>query len=307
VLLWAAVRFESRGAALANFAVSLVAIGATIRGLGPYALGSTGESLLTLQIFMGIAVLTSQVIASAAAERSDAIRAREDFISIASHELRTPLTPLMLQIDRLRRRLARGQLATAELSGIEVSLQRQADRLTGLVDILLDVTRLRTGRMALDREPLDLAALTRETVDGLSEEAERATCAITIEAPHPVQGHWDRTRLQQAITNLVSNAIKYAPGTAVVVSVRGDDHDASLVVRDGGPGIAFRDQSRLFRRFARLPSARGRAGGLGLGLYITREILEAHGGSIQLESRPAQGATFTCVIPIAAPAPPGAA
>jgi signal transduction histidine kinase len=303
VLLWAALRFESRGAAWANFGVSVLAIAATLRGLGPYALGSPGENLLTLQIFMGIAVLTSQVIASAAAERSDAIRAREDFISIASHELRTPLTPLMLQIDRLRRRLARGQLAVADLSRIEMSLQRQADRLTGLVDILLDVTRLRSGRMALDREPLDLVALARETVDSLSEEIERAGCPVSIDGPRPVLGRWDRTRLQQAITNLVGNAVKYGAGAAIAVNISGDDGTARLVVRDEGPGIAFPDQSRLFRRFARLPSARGRAGGLGLGLYITREILEAHGGSIHLDSRPGHGASFTCVIPVATPAP----
>jgi signal transduction histidine kinase len=297
-LLWAALRFEARGAAWANFAVSAVAVWCTMHDTGPFALVSANEGLLNLQIFMAIAVLTSLALGAATAERSDAIRAREDFISIASHELRTPLTPLTLQIDRLGRRLAAGKDSRDDLSAIQLSLQRQADRLTGLVDILLDITRLRTGRMTLDPQRVDLAALARDTVDGLGEELARAHCTVSVEAPHPVHGSWDRTRLQQAVTNLLTNAAKYASGAPVAVSVTREGAEARLVVADRGPGIPFDEQARLFRRFARLPSTRPRAGGLGLGLYITREILEAHGGSIRLESRPGAGASFICTLPV---------
>jgi signal transduction histidine kinase len=296
-LLWAALRFEVPGAALANFAVAAVASWATLNHTGPFALGSLNESLLTLQIFMAIAVLTSLVLAAAASERADAIRAREDFISIASHELRTPLTPLTLQIDRLQRRLSSGQNSPDALNAIHLSLQRQADRLIGLVDILLDITRLRTGRMPLDCEPVDLAAVARDTVDGMTDELQRAGCPVRVDAPAPVPGTWDRTRLQQALTNLLTNATRYAAGAPVTVTVSAMGQQARLVVTDAGPGIAFDDQSRLFRRFARLPVNGLRAGGLGLGLYITREIIEAHGGTIRLDSRPGQGAAFTCLLP----------
>jgi signal transduction histidine kinase len=300
VLLWAAQRFELRGAAWANLAVAVVAIWGTVHQTGPFVLPSAAEGLINLQIFIAIVILTSLVLAAAAAERADAVRAREDFISIASHELRTPLTPLSLQIDRLKRRLGSGRYAPEDLETIQSSLQRQTDRLTGLVDILLDITRLRSGRMTLDRESLDLAALARDTVEGLAEELARAHCAVSIAAPQPVLGRWDRTRLQQALTNLLTNAAKYGQGAAVAVSVTTADGAARLVVADQGPGIAFDEQSRLFQRFARLPSTTARAGGLGLGLYITREIIEAHGGTIRLESRPGHGATFICSVPLTA-------
>jgi signal transduction histidine kinase len=151
--------------------------------------------------------------------------------------------------------------------------------------------------MPLDRELLDLAVLARETVEGVTEELARARCTVTVEAPAPVLGSWDRTRLQQALTNLLTNAAKYGGGAPVLVSVDATDGEARLVVADRGPGIAFEQQSRLFRRFARLPSTRTRPGGLGLGLYITREILEAHGGSIRIESRPGHGSSFVCSLP----------
>jgi signal transduction histidine kinase len=165
--------------------------------------------------------------ARADAERAN--RIKDEFVSIVSHELRTPLTPLTLQIDRLRRRLMAGRESPDDLSAIQVSLQRQTDRLTGLVDILLDITRLRTGRMTLDREAVDLAALARETVEGLGEEMARANCTVTVEAPYVVRGSWDRTRLVQALTNLLSNAAKYAAGAPVSVSVSGQAAEARLV------------------------------------------------------------------------------
>jgi signal transduction histidine kinase len=297
-LLWAALRFPMPGPVLANFALAGLAIWRTVHGRGPFALTSPAEALVNLQIFMGIAVVTSLVLAAAAAERADAIQAREDFISIASHELRTPLTPLALQIERMRRRLARGDSSPDGMDEIQMSLQRQANRLTGLVDILLDITRLRSGRMSLERESVDLAVLARETVEALADELGRAGCEVTVEAPRPVVGRWDRTRLQQAVTNLLTNAAKYGAGAPVTVAVASEGDQARLVVSDRGPGIAFAEQARLFRRFARLPSSRSRAGGLGLGLYITREIVEAHGGSIRLESRPGEGASFICTLPV---------
>jgi signal transduction histidine kinase len=296
--LWAALRFEARGAAWASFTVAVVALVATVARIGPFHLASRGDSLLTLQLYLAIFVATSLVLAAAAAERVDAVHAREDFISIASHELRTPLTPLSLQVERLGRRVGQGKALPEDLEPIQQSLARQVDRMTALVDVLLDVTRLRTGPMVLQRESLDLATLARETVDSLSDDLRRARCALSFEAPHPVVAEWDPTRMQQALINLLTNATKYAAGAPVAVSVSAEPSRARLVVRDGGPGIALGEQAVLFHRFARLPSAHRQGGGLGLGLYITRQIVEAHGGTIRLDSRPGQGATFTCTFPL---------
>jgi signal transduction histidine kinase len=304
LLLWAALRFGPRGAAWANLTVSVVSVWATVNHLGPFARPSLDDSLLLLQTFMAMVVLTSLVLGAAAAERTDAVRAREDFISIASHELRTPLTPLTLQLDRLRRMIGRKALGLDEVAKLQASLERQTARLTNLVEILLDVTRLRTGPMKLKREKVDLSALARETAEGLADHLRLARSELTIETPGPVEGGWDRVRIQQAITNLLTNAIKYGDGKPINVSVTGDGRRAQIVVRDNGPGIRKRDQARLFKRFERLPStAGGGSGGLGLGLYITRQIIEAHGGTIRLESRPGSGATFTCALPLSPPEP----
>jgi signal transduction histidine kinase len=306
VLLWAALRFGPRGVAWANLAVAVVSVWATVNQLGPFARPSLNESLLLLQTFVGMMMLTALVLGAAAAERADAVQAREDFISIASHELRTPLTPLTLQLDRLRRMLNRNELGVPEVGKLQASLERQTTRLTTLVEILLDITRLRTGPMKLKRERVDLSALARETVEGLADQLRQARSEVQLETAGPIEGLWDRVRLQQAITNLLTNAIKYGEGKPIEVKVARDDAGqwAHIVIKDHGPGIQKRDQVRLFKRFERLPSAAGNAGGgLGLGLYITREIIEAHGGTVKVDSRPGAGAIFTCALPLAPPEP----
>lgn len=299
-LLWAALRFGPRGAAWANFAVAGVSVWATVNYLGPFARLSLADSLLIVQMFLLMVVLMSLFIGASAAERADAIQAREDFISIASHELRTPLTPLTLQIDRLRRLTARGEPTARELSSLHASLERQAMRLSGLVEILLDLTRLRTGQMSLNCERFDLIPLVRDTLDTVTAHARVDRSLVTLDAPATIEGTWDRLRIQQAITNLVSNALRYGEGKPVAVSVIAERNHVRIVVKDRGPGIAKRDQRRLFKRFERLPGALSRSGGLGLGLFITRQIIEAHGGTVYVESRPGTGATFTCALPLGA-------
>ncbi|ACG73017.1 GAF sensor signal transduction histidine kinase [Anaeromyxobacter sp. K] len=223
----------------------------------------------------------------------DAVRVRDEFLSIASHELKTPLTSLALQSDSLRASAGRGD-AEALVRKSEV-IRRSVDRLTRLVASLLDLSRINAGRLELELEPVDLAEVARDVVARFEEEASRAACPLSLEAPEPVVGRWDRVRLDQVLTNLLGNAVKYGPGRPVEVRVRTDGDRALLSVRDHGIGISAADQRRIFERFERAVSRR-HYGGFGLGLWIVREIVEVLGGTVRVESTPGAGSTFTVTL-----------
>ncbi|AKQ64556.1 Sensory box histidine kinase [Myxococcus hansupus] len=237
-------------------------------------------------------------------EAQEAVRARDSFLSVASHELNTPLTSLMLNIHALRRdmepRAGSAPASVDALTGKVVAVQRQVSRLSSLVRELLDVSRITAGRLVLEREDLDLAALTREVVPRFFEDGVRAGCEIHLDAQGPVLGHWDRLRLEQVLQNLLSNAIKYGRGSPIEVRVGADDTQAWLSVKDHGMGIPPEGRARLFQRFERLASER-HYGGLGLGLWIVKQIVDAMDGRIRVESTPGQGSTFTVELP----RPPG--
>ena len=225
---------------------------------------------------------------------TEAIRARDEFLSIASHELRTPLTPLRLQLEALRRSVDKlGDERMTER--IDVAL-RQTHRLSKLVENLLDVSRIASGRMSLELEELDLAQVAREVAERFQEEAARAGCALELRLGEGARGVWDRSRVEQVATNLLSNAIKYGPGHPVVVEVQPDGDSVSLSVADQGIGVDPEDAGRIFQRFERAVSVR-HYGGLGLGLYIARQIAEAHGGKISVTRREGGGSVFTVVLP----------
>ncbi|WP_368670572.1 CHASE domain-containing protein [Myxococcus sp. AM011] len=271
---------------------------------------AVGGLLMSLLLFL---VTRAQVSARASAERASAeqqrlaseaqsaVRIRDEFLSVAAHELRTPLTSLKLQLQLLFRQLHQKEpLDLGRLErGVE-TCERQMTRLTKLVDNLLDVSRLSSGRMELQLESLELGELVRELARRFEMEAQTVNVRLEVDAPTPMTGRWDRLRLEQVITNLLSNALKYGHGAPVDVHVRGDEHEARLEVRDRGIGIAPEDAERVFDRFERAVSSR-HYGGLGLGLFITRQLVEAHGGHIFLESHPGAGTTFIVVLPRAGP------
>ncbi len=222
-----------------------------------------------------------------------AVRARDEFLSMASHELRTPVTTLQLQLQTLRRVLdrAEGGVPGVLLERMQ-NLERQTSRIGLLVGELLDLSRMRLGKVELKLEEIDLAELAREAVERLREQAERAGCALSLRADAPAVGRWDRLRIDQVVTNLIVNAVKFGDAKPIAISVDGDEDRVRITVEDHGIGIAPKDQSRVFDRFERAAPAEN-YGGLGLGLYIARQIVEAHGGIIALRSIPGAGSAFT--------------
>jgi PAS domain S-box-containing protein len=227
------------------------------------------------------------------AQAERAVLARDEFLSVASHELRTPLSALMLQLGGLERTVAGADEKIAKKTAAAL---RHTSRLAKLVESLLDVSRLATGRLTLNTEDCDLGDLVREVAERLTDEIKQAGCAIVVNASAGVRGPWDRLRVEQVVTNLFANAIKYGAGHPIEVNVESDFDAAIMTVRDHGIGIATGDLPRIFDRFERAAPAR-HYGGLGLGLYIAREIVHAHGGWIRAASWPGEGATFTVELP----------
>ncbi|MDC0710401.1 GAF domain-containing sensor histidine kinase [Stigmatella sp. ncwal1] len=227
----------------------------------------------------------------------EAVNSRDEFLSIAAHELRTPLTPLKLQLETLRRSVvAAGVDDPRVLRHLERSTA-QVQRLTQLVDRLLDVSRIATGRLGLLLEDMDLSELATEVTDRFQEEAEAAGCPLEAHTPDRVRGVWDRLRLEQVLSSLISNAIKYGAGHPIDVSVEGQEGVARLCVQDQGIGLVPEDASRIFERFERAVSPK-HYGGMGLGLYVARQIIEAHGGTIVVRSQPGKGSLFIVVLPM---------
>jgi signal transduction histidine kinase len=226
-----------------------------------------------------------------------AARAREEFLQVASHELRGPLGTLRLGVQILLRDHHAGSSKSPEprLRMIE----RQAERLVRLADALLDVSRITSGRLSLAREEGDLAALVREVVARYAEEASDAGCALTCDVPGPVRAAFDASRIDQVLSNLVSNALKYGHGQPVHVALAAAEGSARLSVADRGIGIEPADQARIFGRFERAVSGRHYSG-LGLGLWIVHQIVAGHGGRIEVTSAPGAGSTFAVELPLAA-------
>jgi len=230
-------------------------------------------------------------------EAQEAIRVRDEFLSIASHELRTPLTPLQIHFQRL---LGSGRndalVAPEQLQRILERCERQVHRLQALIDNLLDVSRISSGRLRLQTETVDLAEIVREVSGRFAEELAAAECQLVLQSVASVVGQWDRLRLEQVVTNVLGNAIKYGGGKPIEIEVEETPEGGRLRIADHGIGIANADLTRIFQRFQRAVSSRS-YGGMGLGLYITRQIVDAHCGSIQVESNPGAGSVFVVELP----------
>ncbi|MDC3954829.1 GAF domain-containing sensor histidine kinase [Polyangium jinanense] len=225
----------------------------------------------------------------------EAVRLRDEFLSIASHELRTPIASLQLMVQALTRGVV-SPTPEATLRAFGLA-ERQITRLTRLIEELLEVSRIQAGRLSFQFERLDLVALVREVVQRFEVESARVRSPLSFHSEQPVMGLWDRSKLEQVVTNILSNALKFGAGKPIEISVEeAPIGTGRIVVTDHGIGIPPECLPRIFERFERAVSAQA-YGGLGLGLYIVRSIVEALGGTVRADSLLGSGSTFTVELP----------
>ena len=231
----------------------------------------------------------------------DAIRIRDDFLSVAAHELKTPLTALRLNLERtlyVTSRAPGDSLPKATLTKSLSPAVRQLDQLRQLLDTLLDVSRLTSHRLNLEVSATDLVEIACDVAMRLEAPSKAAGVELRLELPsEPIILFGDRLRLEQVLNNLLTNAIKYGGGKPVRLTVEQQPDMAALTVMDQGIGIAPQDQARIFNRFERATTTR-QSDSLGLGLYITKEIVTAHGGTIRVTSELGRGTTFQVLLPL---------
>jgi signal transduction histidine kinase len=231
------------------------------------------------------------------ADLRDAVAARDEFLSVASHELRTPLTTLRLVTTTLSRALARPLREDGTDFARQIAvIDRQVVRLETLTAALLDVSRITSGRLGLHLEAIDLSALVHEIVNRFRAGHTEGAPVIEFQGESNVIGEWDPSRIDQVASNLIANAVSYGKGAPFHVSVDTVGDAARLIVRDEGIGIAADQRMRIFERFGRAVSSSNYSG-LGLGLWIAKQIVDAHGGTIEVESELGRGATFTVTLP----------
>ncbi|MFG3452540.1 ATP-binding protein [Stutzerimonas stutzeri] len=244
-------------------------------------------------------VLLNQ-LRSTKAELEDAVRTRDDFMSIVSHELKTPLNTLVLEVQLRRLQLGRNNLAAfsqEKLCQMVDKDERQIQSLIRLIDDMLDVSRIRTGKLSIRPSDVDLGKLVASVVENFAPQMEASGCTLLFQRPEPIVGVWDEFRIEQVLANLLTNAMRYGAGKPVQVSVSATASDASIEVRDQGIGISQKSLERIFCQFERAEGSETSAG-LGLGLFIAEQIVKAHKGRIQVESEEGKGALFRVLLPL---------
>lgn len=232
-------------------------------------------------------------------ETREAVAARDEFLSIASHELKTPLTPLKLQLQLLSRQIKKGEqeISHEKLLNIMQNFDKQLGRLSKLIEDLLDVSRITSGKLSLNLEEFNLAEMINDVLTQYDHQLKKAVIKVVFNSENNIVGFFDRVRLEQVLVNLLTNAVKYAPGKPVSVIVEKKNDMALITVKDQGPGIAEENQERVFKRFERVKNSEN-IGGLGLGLYISSQIIQAHNGQIRIESELGKGSSFIIEIPL---------
>jgi signal transduction histidine kinase len=233
-------------------------------------------------------------------ELEQAVRMRDDFMSIVAHEVRTPLNGLILETQLRKMHLARDNASAFTLDKMHAMVdrdERQIKSLIRLIEDMLDVSRIRTGKLSIRPKRFDLSALVSGLLQNFAAQIDAAESSVTLDAEQPVVGSWDEFRIEQVISNLLTNALRYGAKSPITVKVYSDNQQALVEVRDLGIGISEENQKRIFQQFERV-TAKYAVAGLGLGLFISEQIVAAHGGSITVESRIGEGALFRVCLPL---------
>jgi signal transduction histidine kinase len=232
-------------------------------------------------------------------ELQRSLRMRDEFMSLVAHELRTPLNTLFLETQMRTLQLKRGNtdaFAPEQISAMTKRDERQIKAMIRLIDDMLDVSRMRSGKLSIRPAQVELTSLLERVVSDLSLQAAASGCSIRLAAHAPVSGCWDEFRIEQVIVNLLTNALRYGGGCTVEVSVHVQGSAVRIDVLDKGKGIAIEDIERIFEPYER-GARNGEPKGLGLGLYISRQLAVAHGGELMVSSTPGQGSTFSLMLP----------
>ncbi|RYX89627.1 MAG: hybrid sensor histidine kinase/response regulator [Comamonadaceae bacterium] len=238
-------------------------------------------------------------------ELQKAVRMRDDFMSMVAHELRTPLNTLFLEAQLRKMQLDRGNTAVFDATYLQKMVardQRQIQSMVRLIDDMLDVSRIRSNRLSVRPAEVELYGLLERVVANLSSQATAAGSAITLQPAPPVKGFWDEFRIEQVVVNLLTNALRYGNAKPVEVRLVSLEGSVRIEVQDQGRGISDIDQQRIFDQFERAAGDDDGSGGLGLGLFITRQLVKAHGGSIGVASRQGEGSVFSVTLPLVPPA-----
>ena len=234
-------------------------------------------------------------------ELEHAVRMRDDFMSIVSHEVRTPLNGLILETQLRKMHLARDNAAAFTLDKMQAMVERderQIQSLIRLIEDMLDVSRIRTGKLSIRPGQFDLSRLVSTLVETFAPQISAAQSSVNLNAESPVVGLWDEFRIEQVVSNLLTNALRYGAKSPIDVSVYVEGENAIVEVRDQGIGISEENQQRIFQQFERV-SAKHAVAGLGLGLFISEQIVAAHGGKITVQSALGEGAVFRVSLPLA--------
>ncbi|HWV36902.1 MAG TPA: ATP-binding protein [Vulgatibacter sp.] len=329
--LWAALRHGQWGAVISVVIIISFATWGTRRGFGAFSEEDAfPDADLVMKVFVLVISLSAHVLASVLAElehsrevlehrvaertserdrllveeraaraaAEESILVRDTFLSVASHELKTPLTSLQLHLQSI---LRASRLGTGPVSGmlerkIEMA-SRQVKRVALLVDELLDVSRITANRLVIQPEEVDLVQIVRELTRRFADDFAGAGSPFFVDLGEPILGDWDALRLEQVLSNLMANALKYGAGKQIEIAVSATDDEAIFSIRDHGIGIASGDQERIFERFQRAVVPGSHYGGLGLGLWIVRQIVHAMGGTVGVQSQLGEGSTFVVRLP----------
>jgi len=228
------------------------------------------------------------------------IKARDEFLSIVSHELKTPLTTMLLKLHNELNEIRSASLANYSIHQLVEVLknsEQQIKWLKSMINDLLDVSLITTGRMDLQLEDTDLVSIVKQVNTSFSEALKKGKYKVSLNAASPVVGKWDKLRLEQMVTNLFSNAIKYGEGKSIEIQVLKKGGSGVFIIKDQGIGIANGDQKMIFDLFKRVQGPVEHKKGLGVGLFITSQIVKMHGGEIKVSSAPTKGTSFTIELP----------